>query len=182
MAEYASASLISGQSGYPMRPPSIHGGTGGLIFTPQPTAYPTAQSPTGQDVFLQPTAMLVGTSTASNAVNGNGVFPLIVSCSSGFGDTAVPSLSMLPSHSKNGLFDTLKSIDTLPPHEEMRWKAGRCNVCSCIPLEFFVLSPSPHSLHFRIHKPQFTRVPELLPMMMMPWVEHTCQTIRHLPS
>ncbi|VDD74335.1 unnamed protein product [Mesocestoides corti] len=118
MAEYASASLISGQTGYPMRPPSIHGGSGGLIFAPSPTGYPTAQPPTSQDVFLQ--SMLAAT-TNGNAATNAGVFPLMVSCSSGFGDGAMPpSLSVFPSHSMNGPFDTLKSIDTLPPHEDMR--------------------------------------------------------------
>ncbi|VDO03981.1 unnamed protein product [Rodentolepis nana] len=121
MAEYASASLISGQSGYPMRPSSTHGGNSGLLFTSQPNAYPSVQNSSGQDVFLQPTTMLVGTGLANgNMANTNGVFPVMVSCSSGFGDGVMPSFSNLPSHSKNGLFDTLKSIDTLPPHEEMR--------------------------------------------------------------
>ncbi len=118
MAEYASASLINGQTGYPMRPPSIHGGNaGGLVFAP-PGCYPA-----GQDVFLQ--TMLPVTTTPTT---GNGaVFPLMVSCSSGLGTFNDPISYMppptaggaLPSGAKNP-FDTLKSIDTLPPHEEMR--------------------------------------------------------------
>lgn len=142
MAEYASASMINGQGDYPLRSPSIHGTTNdgaSLVFSP-PGPYPP---PTFQE-FLMQTMMPISshhnglfnplppaTAAFANGQHPKPIFPVIVSCSSGLGTFNDPAalaspLSYLPpapvttTLGVQNPFDTLKSIDTLPPHEETR--------------------------------------------------------------